>query len=447
MPTLTLVAATSALLVGASPRSLVAVRVFGGPSEGPGPHALRLACVRRLVGVEDPIALEGLRVELEGQSAPASCDDAGHADLTLPSGLVLPRRPRVVVRQNGLVLAQGQPSIGASAWRGAFTMRPARAPVAATPARPFELLIPGGLLAVGQRANLRLWLRDAPSDAAPPQAQGLGAEAGALVPLAPFAASAPSTPFAASAPSAPSASFGAGRGWAFEVRPTFVQASLSFAPGPGDEARWQAEASLPVVAGAPVIESLASEGGRLRARLRSPSGRGDAYVRVVDLEGRRYGARVTLTSRSDDGWPEGELSAPAPPAGAPAWLVVSASVDGGPGVSLPLPPGDEPRDGAWVPDLLWADGLAEALSDEQARGRKVRWVVAALVASGALLEAWLLLNLQRARNLVVLAEGGPDDGSERLPLRPLRASWLALVVGVVWLGFVVVGILLAAGLG
>ncbi|HEU4535077.1 MAG TPA: hypothetical protein VFS00_13210, partial [Polyangiaceae bacterium] len=191
--------------------------------------------------------------------------------------------------------------------------------------------------------------------------------------------------------------------------------------------------------------------------------------RIVDPSGRRHGARVRLTDRSAEGWPEGDFSAPAPPAGGPAWLVVSASADGGPGVSLPLPPGDEPRDGAWVSDLLWVDGLVEASADDRARGRRARWAVAALVASGALLEAWLLVALQRARGPLEVVSGagfgagagagagagtgagagggGPDEGDERVPLRPLRVGWLAVVLGVVWLGFVVVGILLGAGLG
>ncbi|HEU4407337.1 MAG TPA: hypothetical protein VFS43_18865 [Polyangiaceae bacterium] len=418
VPSLTLLAATAALLVGASPRGLVAARVYGGPSRGPGPHALRLACARYAVGVEDPVALEGLAVAIGGQTLPAACDGAGHGDLALPAGLALPERPAIEVRRGDRTLARGVADVSTQAWQRAFTARPARVPVAASPGPPFELLVDGGALAVGQRS--RAWLRGRAADlSAPPRALGFGAEAGAPAPL------------------------GGGGGWAFDLRATFVQASVSLAPGPGEGGeRWQAEASLPVIAGAPVVEALASEGGRLRAIVRSPSGRGDAYARVVDREGRRDGALVPLSRRSPEGWPEGEWSAPAPPPGAPAWLIVSASVDGGPALALPLPPGGEPRDGAFVPDALWVDGLAPARAAEAARLGRARWAVAALVASGALLEAWLLVWLQRARALVT-----GEPAGERIPLRPLRSGWLALALGVVWLAFVIIGILLGAGLG
>ncbi len=429
VPSLTVLAATAALVAGASPRELVAVRVWGGPLEGPGPHSLRLACVRHSVGVEDPIALVGLTVEIEGRALPAACDAAGHADLALPvvAGGAPPGRPRLAVRQGGRLLAQGRAGAPAAAWRRAFAPRPARVPLAAASPPPFELLIPGGALAVGQTA--RAWLRGraAPTEA-PPRVQASGAEAGPLSPLE------------------------GGRGWAFDLRPTFVQASLALAPGLGEGgARWQAEASLPIVAGAPVVEALANEGGRLRALVRSPSGRETAYARVIDLAGRRHGALVPLAGRSPEGWPEGPLSAPAPPEGAPAWLVVSASAEGGPALALPLPPGAEPRDGAFAPDALWADGLVETLAGDAARRRRARWAVVALVASGALLEAWLLVRLQRTRALlgppVEGAEGAEEaNGAGPVPLRPLGSARLALALFAVWLGFLVVAILLGAGL-
>jgi hypothetical protein len=421
VPSLTLLAAATALLAGASPRAVDAVRVFGGPAEGPGPHALRVACVRHVLGVEEPLALDGVELEVEGLVARASCDAAGHADLTLPAGAPLPARPHLVARRGGGVLARGRVGAGARAWRDAFVPRPARVPVAAPPARPLELSLPGGALAVGQRA--RAWLRGPAPEAGPPRLLGLGAEVGAP------------------------ALVGGGGAWTFDVRPTFVQATLGVGPGPRDDGAWQAEASLPVVAGAPVVEALADDAGTLRAVVRSPAGRAEAYVRLVDLDGRRFGAKVPLGRASADGWPEGDLAVPAPPPGAAGWLVVSASVEGGPAVTLPLPPDAEPRDGAWAPDALWADGLVEALDAERARRRRGRRAVTGLVASGALLEAWLLLALQRARRSVAAppaALGAPDD--RPLPLGPLGAGRLALALGVVWLGFVVLGVLLGAGL-
>lgn len=418
VPSLTLLAALGALLVGASPRALLAARVYGGPSRGPGPHSLRLACARYALGIEDPVAIEGLIVEIEGQALPASCDETGHADLALPPGLSLPERPPLVVRRGGLVLVRGTADIPTGVWQNSFSARPSRVPVATSPGPPPELLINGGVLAVGQGS--RAWLRGRASpEGPPPRLLGRGADVGA-----------------------PSVLEG-GQGWAFDVKVTFLQASLSISSGVGPEGeRWQAEASLPVIAGAPVVEALASEGGRLHAIVRSPSGREDAYARVVDREGRRYGARVPLTKRSPEGWPEGELSILAPPPDRPAWLVVSASVDGGPALGLPLPPSGEPRDGAFVPDVLWLDGLAPARAVETARLGRARWAVAALVASGALLEAWLLVWLQRARALIM-----NELADERLPLRPLGSGRLAIALGVVWLAFVIIGILLGAGLG
>jgi hypothetical protein len=417
VPSLTLLAATTALVATASPHESLAVRVYGGPSRGPGPHALRLACVRHFVGVEDVAPLDDLSIEVGGHALRASCDEAGHADLRLPADPPLPERPRVVVRRGQRTLARGEADWSPSAWQRTFTARPSRVPLAASPAAPFGLLIDGGALSVGQRA--RAWLLGPSLPPTPPRALGLGAEVGPL------------------------AALDGGRGWAFDLRATYVQASLSFAPGPGDAGeRWQAEARLPVIAGAPAVEAIAADDGSIKAIVRSPSGRSDAYARVIDREGRRYGARIPLTRRSPEGWPEGDLSAPSPPAEVPSWLVVSASVDGGPSLSLPLPLRAEPRDGMYTPDQLWIDGLVETLAGEAERRHRARWAVAALIASGALLEACLLLGLQRARTLVAF-----DPDADRLPLQPLGSGWLALALGVIWLGFVVVGILLSAGLG
>ena len=64
VPAITLGLAGTALLTAAAPRTLAAVRVWGGPTRVKGRASVRLECVRRAVGIDDHIALDGLSVRL-----------------------------------------------------------------------------------------------------------------------------------------------------------------------------------------------------------------------------------------------------------------------------------------------------------------------------------------------------------------------------------------------
>lgn len=422
VPAVTLTLAVGTLVSVATPRALVSVRLWGGPSVA-GPQSLRLHCVRRAVGVEDGVPLAGLLVEIDGQPHPASCGRDGHGELPLdlpPSSA--PRRIRVT---HGVSeLASGDVSVPVSVWKRQAIDFPAD--LAGGGSLLLRARLAGGVLALGQRGTV--WLR-APDELRAAGALKVGAN-GADVKLLPAR----------------------GDLLPISVLPTFLTATLEVEeahPEPGKRpGAW--EARLPVVAGAISVEGLSLKDGKLRGLLRSVNLKPAAFLRVHDQERRVAAASVPLS-------PDGQGGAVAPfemsvPAlQKPAWLVVASDIFAAGATALPWPidPEVEQLDGQVVPDQRWLDGLAPALEREQARVTRKLWAVGGVVALGAILEALLLYERSRearrrlARHLSQFAE---QEGMAQVEEHG-GAGRVAVALLLVLFGFAVLGTLLVGRIG
>ena len=82
VPAITLAVAVALLLAFATPRTLIAVRLWGGPTEA-GSQAVRLQCVRRAVGVEDGVPLGDLVLHVGSLDLPCSCDERGYGEVRI----------------------------------------------------------------------------------------------------------------------------------------------------------------------------------------------------------------------------------------------------------------------------------------------------------------------------------------------------------------------------
>ena len=417
VPAITVGFAGVTLFTLAAPTTLVAARVWGGPT-GPGTQAVRVECVRRAVGVDDHVPLDGLEVTLAGETTRVDCDDEGSAEVTARV-----RGPTVPVRvvRLGKVLAEGEARVSRKAWADEAVVFPARFRGGGRLA--VQASVSGGALLINRWSRVLLGL---PAELSAPGALRITANGADLEP----------------AERAPG-------GLRVRVRPTFVTATLSLErAGPSGQVAPGAdgwEARLPVLSGALVLDDLSEPAGAVSATVRSFSERPRAYVRAEDQRGRVAAAIVRL---APDG--RGGSFAPVtlalPDLAPPAWLVVSPDPPGAGSSALSFPLGSQGAavDGRLTPDRLWVDGLAPLYAEDQRRARRMGYSIGALVAAGALLEALLLLERGRAsrrelRAHLALFSDEPGMAGVEEAHGGVR---LATAVAAVLFGFAVIGVVL-----
>ncbi|MCC6647019.1 MAG: hypothetical protein IT374_15780 [Polyangiaceae bacterium] len=402
VPAVTFAAATLALLGLARPRTLLAARLSGGPTTEAG--SVRLSCVRRAVGVEDAVPLSDLDVQLGPHVSSTRCDADGHAELPLPRGEAGPIAVRVA--HGGEVLASGRVVVTLDDWlRGAVTRR---ARVRGGGRLDGHAEIPGGALATEQTTEVRLVLRGG-SGAATLEANGADLGVARLVD--------------GTTEGAPTLSL------AVPVTPRFHQVTLTARRADPDET-WQGR--LPVVAGQPMMTAIEPRGSELRVSIAAPGRRTHAYVRFDAERGRRQARRIALAG--DERATHGEATL-TDTGERPAWIVVGDSPDLPPDESTGAPlPGNPTLDGRVVQDVPWLDGMPAVRAADERRTTTVVRLVIALVASGGLLEVFLVLDASRAardRLAAHLASVGDDA-----PARPEQARpWLPLVLGLLAISF------------
>lgn len=418
VPAITLLVAVTLLLAVATPRTLIAVRVWGGPTAR-GPQSLRVQCVRRAVGVEDGVPLDGLEVEVDGAVAQASCGADGQGEVAVAPGREgsLPVR----VRRGPETLAQGEARVTGAEWAEGALVFPAA--VRGGGGLPLRAQVAGGTLLLERWSEVILL---APDELRAPGALKISGPGLEIEPPRPHPL-----------------------GLRLRLRPIFFNASLIVEPARPEPGQTPWEARLPVAMSGVAAEQLALADGKLRGHLRTPTSQAAAYVRVQDQRGRLAAARVPL--RPDGrGGAHAPFELALPPVTGPAWLVTSTGPQPS-DASLPWPltPDADPPDGRVVPDRLWVDGVEPAMRKEAQRLSGRLGAVGAVVLAGALLEALLLYERARAARLEFqrrMAEAGEGDRTAGLEERggSLR---VAMALALVLFGFAVVGALLVGRIG
>lgn len=396
VPAITFAAATVALLGLSRPRTLLAARLYGGPTGEAG--SVRLSCVRRAVGVEDAVPLADLEVQLGPHVLSTRCDADGTTELPLPRGESGPIAIRVTHGKD--VLARGRVEVTTSSWQAGARVRPAR--VRGGGPLDGHAEVPGGAMPTEQPSEIRLQLR---GGAGPATLEANGADLGPAR-LAP-----------GSREDAETLSL------LVPVTPRFTQVTLT-ARRASSPSAW--EGRLPVVAGQPAVESIEPRGTELHVRIVAPGRRAQAYVRFDTERGRRQARRVPLLG--DDRATRGETTL-TDTGERPAWIVVGDTPELPPEESTGTPlPGNATLDGRVVADAPWVDGMPAVRAADEHRSRTVVRLVMALVASGALLEVFLVLDAARASrdklvaHLATLGDDAPVAAEQPRP-------WLPLVLG------------------
>ena len=414
VPAVTVALSVVGMTVGAGSGELLAVRVWGGATDSPGPLSLRLDCVRRASGVEDHVALVNVDVEIGSQKRVVSCDANGSAEVAFDaSGSPLSLR----ISQHETVLAQGTVNVTRAAWLARAVTIPARLPASGT--TRIRGFLETGLAPMERWTALLLEVPPTLAVAGALNVSGSGVDTQPPV-LTP-------------------------RGFMLHVRPTFVTATLDVE---GAGLIW--EARLPVQAAAVGADDIALDGTTLKATVRSLPARAQAYARIADDRGRV--AATTVPLRSDGrGGSFGELALTLPALSGAAFLVVGGDPDasGSTATSVPIPPGDVKRDARLVPDVRWLDGMEPARMRDGATWAKRTRAVALLVAAAALLEAMLLAERGRRARAKLRAHLSTFEEGGALAEVEARGGLFAIALGVaaVLFGFAVIGVLLLTKLG
>lgn len=402
VPAVTFAAATVALVGLTRPRTVLAARVYGGPTTEAG--SVRLSCVRRAVGVEDAVALSDLEVQLGPHVMTTRCLADGTAELPFPAGEAGPVDVRVV--QGKTVLLRGRAQVPVSRWLAGGRVRPAR--VRGGGGLKGYAEVPGGALPTERPTEVRVSLD---GGAGTPTLDANGGDLGPLRLVSPTASS-PSLVFMV------------------PITPRFTQVSLTVKRDGADGGTW--EGRLPVVAGQPVVGEVVKRGGEIDVTIVAPGQHTHAYVRLDTERSRRQSKLVDL--RGNDREKRGATTL-TDTGERPAWLVVGDAPDLSPEESMGTPlDGNPTLDGRVVEDVLWLDGMPAARGVDEQRSSTVVHLVLALVASGAVLEVLLVLDVARASRAKLdahLASLGEDA-----PARAEQArSWLPLVLGLAAVGF------------
>jgi hypothetical protein len=368
LPALTAAVVAFALFVLGAERSVLAARVYGGPTEGRREHALRIVVAERHGDSETPYRAARVHVgatngrERRGPETTATLDDRGVADVTVssPAGGM----PTLHVRDGqGHTLAGGAIRLSESAWhrRAERHGGPIRASIdgaltiTATPVR--------GLFALGFPGTLEIQLRDASG----------GAVASELV-LESDGADLAESSLRTNAAGVSRVSLTATE----PVAMLRIRAARGSATG-----SWYGR--LPVRMGALHADY---SGGLLRIASATPRER--AYVSIVAADGKLLGLTTKLTATTRGAVAELPL---APPRAA-SWAVVSSEPDllspSTTGWPLDMSSVATPRDVWTARDALLLDGMPAAVTRERERRRGARQIASTMSAVALLLTMTLV---------------------------------------------------------
>lgn len=428
------VTVTALVLFGpGSPNPAPFARVRGVPVAGGRTLALRLEGARRLFGVDDVAALEGVTVEVTDAGARLAprgvsfgADGVGEASVEKNAPLTGPLDVRVL--QGNTVLAEGTVPLRPPAPKGA----------------------PAGDIAGVSSGHYRFIVRARRGHLVSPFPDALDVAVGLPAHVSPYRPRPAGITLSLAAPGAtltPEKADTDERGTAsFTVTPLahHVELVITALDSDGNAGRW--EGLLPVRPGAIWLDPDLHEG----LAFVSPAPRDHVYASVVTDAGRILGAVVPIT-RDDAGFFRGRLDLP-PPEG-PAQIILS----GDPGergdatIAWPLGPRSP---SASAPRLeLLLDGSSAAEAREHARAASARRAAVFLVAVAALAEVLLILvrtrrsqrdldaNLAAAVSLEASDEAGapiPSEDQHRIVAAAREshpALRVALVITLVTLGF------------
>lgn len=421
VPALTIGASALALYVAAAPRTLHAVKVWGGPT-GRSPSVIRIECLRQETGVIDRVRLDALRIDVAGRILEASCGDDGNTDVVLPQGL--PERVSVRVTRHDQTLAEGVADVPALIWMASSRTTDARVPGGG--ALQARVYVPGGQLPLERWARVRVVLPAALLDDPSLRIEAEGAEVGPRARV--------------------------GNALEVSLRATFVTARLTIErpqadPGARREA-W--EGALPIAGGSLSFDDVQVAQGKVSGVLRSPMRERTAYVRLHDDRGRVAAASFELRDDGNGGSVgEFSLDAGSPPQG-DARVVASteASASGSSAVSYPI--GKGVLDGVVTPDALWVEGMTSVIARDRKRTSRAFWAGGLLIALGSVLEVLLLFLRQReaSRAFDAHVREATDDALEGQKLeREGGPAKLLLAVFAVLFGFAIVGVVLLLRMG
>ncbi|MDI1483556.1 hypothetical protein [Polyangium sp. y55x31] len=428
------VTVTALVLFGpGSPNPAPFVRVRGVPVAGGRTIALRLEGARRLFGVDDVAALEGVTVEVTDAGARLAArevslgpDGVGEVSVEKNAPLTGPLDVRVL--QGKTVLAEGTVPL-----RPAEPPRPGRPPVqgVATGDLRISVVVPRGQLAspfpeavevrVRQPEDLTLLPGRAPAITIEAWASGATIEPGHVA----LRERGPAT---------------------FTVTPLahLVELILVARDYRGNEGRW--EGLLPVRPGAIWLDPDLHAG----LTFVSPAPRDRVYASIVTDAGRILGAVVPVT-RDDAGFFRGHLDLTHPEG--PAQIILSGDPDerGDATIAWPLGPRSLSASAPRLEPLL--DGSAAAEAREHARASSARRAAVFLLAVAALAEVLLILVRTRrsqrdldANLAAAVSAEASDEAGAPIPSEDQRrivatardshpALRVALVITLVTLGF------------
>ncbi|MDI3290855.1 hypothetical protein [Polyangium sp. 15x6] len=432
------VTVTALVLFGpGSPNPAPFVRVRGVPVAGGRTLALRLEGARRLFGVDDVAALEGVTVEvtdagalLAPRAVSLGPDGVGEASVEKTAPLTGPLDVRVL--QGKTVLAEGIVPLRAPPPKGA-------------PAGD----IAGDIAGVSS-GHHRFFVRARRGHLVSPFPEALDVSVGLPEHVSPYRPSFAGITLSLSAPGAtitPEKTDTDERGAAsFTVTPLahHVELAITARDPDGNEGRW--EGLLPVRPGAIWLDPDLHAG----LTFVSPAPRDRVYASIVTDAGRILGAVVPVT-RDDVGFFRGHLDVKPPEE--PAQIILSGDPGERGDATTAWPLGPHAAS-ASAPRLeLLLDGSAAAEAREQARASSARRAAVFLVAIAALAEVLLILvrtrasqraldaNLAAAVSLEASDEAGapiPSEDQRRI-VESARESHpalrVALVITLVVLGF------------
>jgi hypothetical protein len=442
LPTLTVMIVMFAIFVAGVPRSYLAARIYGGPTEGVTKLNWRLDVVERLDDKEVHAGGRELAVRVT-QSGRQLGEWRGRFDGSEPVevGILLaepasgPLDVSVLDMAADRVLGHASVQLTQSRWSSSLSERGGWLPGKSNGALAMQAAPGRGVFAVPFADPL--WVKVV-RDGRP----AAGVTLTVSVDGAELRSSAgrrfhtsPEPP--ASEPEPRQITDAAGRA-TFVVAPFEHAATALIRARAGDGASGELRVSLPVVPGA--LHAEAAQGGLL---IESPVLRDVAYYSLIDRRARLAGGVVKLAPHGD-GIGKGFVSL----AGIdtrPAWVVVSSEQDlrSPARVGWPLdPPTDEPPRTLEAFDHLLLDGARLGFDREQRRLSRVRYVTAALCAVALALSVSLLIARVRSADRKItehLGEAGLSADAKTLA--PSRLWFLVVAVLSVLLGFLVLTLL------
>lgn len=411
---ITIVTAISLLLAFATPRTLLAVRLWGGPTIE-GPQSLRIQCVRRAVGVEDGVSIENLSLKINDVKIDSFCDPRGYGEVRISPNYS--GRFSLHVSQGENVFAEGEVQVTEAEWRAGAILLPAK--VASSGTLPISAYIVGGSLLLERTGEIVLAL---PEELRARGQIDLSTDGLTLLSVSPHP-----------------------MGLSLQVRPTFFTAMLLIKGREGGA--W--EAKLPVRMSGLAADGISIEKDVLRTNLRTPTAARFAYLQLQDERGRLAATSIPLVPDGHGG-AYAPLEITLPPRHGASWLLTSTwpqpSEDGT--IPWPLDPAGS-MDGRIVPDRLWVDGVKPAVQRESARLQRRLWLIGWVVLLGAITEALLLYEraheakLTFQRHLIALGEEAQEAqlSDSRSGLRVL------LAISIILFGFAILGAILMAQIG